>query len=628
MSANSVLFSILPAADPRLALDVKSASDSKGAEVIVYPFNDANNQKFEITSAGSGHYYITALHSMKQVVTKESASDGDGVWQWVGENANWSKWDIVAVTSGGTQEKVVIDGAEYGVYTISPCAGTGLLMDCYQAMTDGLVRTCAAESGLPRSEYQKWVLVPATRYYADGPVPYGGGASFEGSTDTFTVCASSGSSIYPSFRVPSSWLTTNTYFWRQRSRCLLPNDTWTEWGAPSAWATPTTVTSGDRVWIGSPLATTLQQSDASAANYGKRKQYYVEVCCQGTWTDTYTYYGPVYGFVLDVCKAPALSFSDAEFSPLGLKLSVKTDYLCGSNRLVLTKVNGWAGSYAFENITNTISGNEQRTQDILLPLDTFGAFAKNEEVQLEWYVGTDQHNLFPEKHDTSSYGASGQPAKLKVSYYTGGTLTVNASVQTDEWGVMTVVAKNGNTLYPDSRVVLYAGGELVDFTALGNAEFRGMAPMGAATLFVMSRYTSGGTALWGIQAIELSAGTFSPAHAIATEDGRLLVIGMRAGDPPMDELSVSASYESNAFDAREHPAYRAAVCKKVAIAVEGTLISGEAGVTVEYIEGLVGEHVTYRNLKGMMRNCFVESARAIERNTRIDVSLSLGAETV
>ena len=70
-SAHTILddgvYKIRPAADKSLILDINEGSKDNGAAVILWSETGGNNQKFTLTSIGSGRYTLTALHSNKTI---------------------------------------------------------------------------------------------------------------------------------------------------------------------------------------------------------------------------------------------------------------------------------------------------------------------------------------------------------------------------------------------------------------------------------------------------------------------------------------------------------------------------------------------------------------------------------
>lgn len=615
-TANPYLYEIRCVYSRKLALDIKGENTGQGAYAILYPAADGNNQKFLVTSAGDGLFYIKALHSGRKLGTRSSASDGDCVTQWGDGTETNLKWAIEAFETGGSPETTTIEGVECPVVTIAPAANASLRMDCKQAMTDGFARTCKATDEAPDVVYQKWALKPTTRYYADGAVPYDGAMAVDDTGALYTVYDTV-PAVYPSFRVPSYWLSTNTYAFRWRKRDMSPDATWGEQSDWSAWLTPSVVTKGDRVWIGTGLNADYSWGEC------KHREFSVQARCQGEWSDGYAYYGPVYGFTLHVCKAPTIKFYDATWSPLGLSLDVETDYLKGSNRIVITKLNGWSGQYAIENVTNSVSGGQQLRQTVFLPVETFGSFAAGDAIDLEWYVGNDQHNLHVEKRDTSSYGSSGQPPRLVVGT-SGGSLAFSPSVSIDANGILTVVAKNGSVVYPNSRAWVVTDGVVTELKG-ASGYFRDLAPIKASTLYVLAQNKA--KTSWGIRSCALEGG-FVPSCAIVADNGMILVVRARANGPLEDVVAVNAKYEASSLDSRKYMTYTSSPTVEMGFRVEGSIFWDEIDYTIEDIEALANQHVTYRRPLGAVHGCFIDSISAAAVKDYVAVSISLHVESV
>ena len=594
MSVSAGLYELRPLNGTSYALGIKSESKNNYALAVLNARSASNNsQKLRLTETGSGTWYITALHSGKALYTsKETPVDGGTVAQYTAANTNWCKWYITEVAN----TTVDIDGYTCKIVTLAPANGSGLRLDCSDSASsgDGRVATKTAASDSRGQSFQRWALYPSTRYYAQGPVPYDGALSVEIGGETFTV-HDTAATVYPTFRVPSSWLSTNTYSWRWSKRDMAPNGTWGAWSEYTAWSTPAVSRDGDRVWIADGLDGAYDWSEA------KHRQYYVQVVCTGIYTDGYTYYGPVYGFMLDICKRPTFTLTDPLFSPLGLGLTFGSDYTLGSNRLTLTQVGEWTGSYVLDNLTNR--------QTILLPMDEFGWFEQGDSVPMTWCEGNDQHPVHT--------GARNNSGSAPTVSYDGGTLSFTPIVSIDEWGVMTVA-----TGVADSRVWVHSS-SLTEFGG-DSGFYRGLAPFGDFTLFILAQNGSS----WGMWTHEYTGLDIKPSHAIVTRDGLIAAIGLRKETPLTEEHRVSAIYDGSNYDAREYPTYRSAPTRNSVWPVEGSLVDEISNFSIDDIDRLAGEHVIYRRPTGRMCHCFVADVQRLTDHNSSDISISLLEETI
>ena len=618
MSVSAGLYEIRPVVSSRLTLDIKGASQNNGAAAIVYPDNDENNQKFYITSAGSGYWYITALHSGKALVVKDDIAANDGVWQWANQNTNQFKW---AITETGNTH--VIDGGTWSEVIISPVLNTALRLDCQKAMDDGKVRTCATKTASPDLYYQRWVLRQTTKYYKEGPVPYDGAMSPAGSSTTYSVYDAV-TTMYPCFRIPSSWVSKNTYSWRWTCRDMAPNGQWGNWYSCTDWNDSSTITEGYTAWMGLSSSQVTRSGDRVWINAGihsgydwstcKHRQFYIQVRCYGTYTDGIAYYGPAYSFTLNICKRPTFSFSNAVFTAKGLALTFHTDYHLGSNRLTIIRATNWSGSYVIDDLEDG--------ETILLPAETFGGYAQGSEFNLQWYVGNDQHSQHGGARDTSSYGTSGQPSKLIVSY-TGGSLTLMPTIEVSAWGTLTVTVKDsGGNVRSDSTVMIFTGGKLTKLTG-SNGVFSGFLTNPDCTIFALA----GNATTWGAWATTLTNQTFRACHMLYIE-GNLLALTLRKDEPVSEEHSLTATYEASALDARAHEVVRFAPTVKSAFTIQGSIVKDVSTLSLTDVDKLVGGHGWYRTPTGRVCNVAVVSANTASHRHWYDVSISVIEETV
>lgn len=616
MSVADGLYELRPYINTKLALDIQGASKTQGAKGILYACTGADNQKFDVkkhTSGGTSWWSIDCLDSGMALSTEKSyASSGDGVVQWVAEAANWCRWTITE-----TEDTATVEGkAGCKVVKIAPLSGAGLLLDASDAMRHRMAKTVTEAANSPEADYQLWVLYPTTRYWSSGPMPFEGKMSVTAKGDTYAVHDTT-ESIYPSFRIPASWLSHDRYHWRWSVRDMSPEGRWGAWsdgaggGEYTPWEEPTTVRKGDRVWvIGSEASSpaTWPMDATYAFSECKHRQFFVQVRCQDDYSDGYTWVSPTYGFYIDICKRPTFTFTDAVMSPLGLSLEFGTDYLLGPNRLKLVKVGGWRGSHLIECLTDG--------QDILLPIDMVGWLSEGTGVALEWYVGNDQHAM----HGGSRNNDGNRPT---VSY-TGGSIDISyTEVGIDEWGIATITVKDSNGVRSDSRVWVEVDGNLTEFCGSGGT-FTGLVTSASCTVFAVA----GGSSSYGMWSHAYENLRYSASHALFTADGKMLVIGLREGSPIAESHSLSAIYDATALDAREREAVRFAPTRKSAYTIEGAIVDAVSNFGLDDIDALVGEHVSYRTPTGRFLACAVVGVSTVAHAQWSEVSISLVEETV
>ncbi len=95
------IYSIHTSLNNKYALDIDGASKSNGANVQLYEFVDANQQKFYVKYLNNGYYSISAVHSGKVLdVADASTKPGANVWQYESNNTFAQKWIIQKAEDG------------------------------------------------------------------------------------------------------------------------------------------------------------------------------------------------------------------------------------------------------------------------------------------------------------------------------------------------------------------------------------------------------------------------------------------------------------------------------------------------------------------------------------------------
>lgn len=90
------VYSIATSLNEKHGLDVDKASKNNGANIQLYEYVGANQQKFYVKYVGSGYYIITSIHSRKVLdVANAGKKPGTNVWQHESNNTDAQKWIIV-----------------------------------------------------------------------------------------------------------------------------------------------------------------------------------------------------------------------------------------------------------------------------------------------------------------------------------------------------------------------------------------------------------------------------------------------------------------------------------------------------------------------------------------------------
>ena len=86
-------------ADAKIAIEIANNSKNNGANVQLGTYSDRNKQKFYISYAGSGLYYIKNVRSLLNLdVAGASKTNGTNVWQYTRNTTNAQKWKPVGST--------------------------------------------------------------------------------------------------------------------------------------------------------------------------------------------------------------------------------------------------------------------------------------------------------------------------------------------------------------------------------------------------------------------------------------------------------------------------------------------------------------------------------------------------
>ena len=89
-------YAMKSSANTKMAVEIANNSKSSGANVQLGTYNNRNKQKFYISYAGSGLYYIKNVRSLLNLdVAGASKANGTNVWQYTRNTTNAQKWKPV-----------------------------------------------------------------------------------------------------------------------------------------------------------------------------------------------------------------------------------------------------------------------------------------------------------------------------------------------------------------------------------------------------------------------------------------------------------------------------------------------------------------------------------------------------
>lgn len=141
---------ILKNAKSAKVLDVPNSSTSDNVGLIQWSYSGGNNQKWNITSLGSGYYKVVAAHSGKSLYG--TGTKGSIAIQYTYSGSNYQIWKIASI--GG------------GKYTLQNKA-TGYMLDVYNAsIADNASIIVWSATGLSN---QQWIISAPTAVGEEGP---------------------------------------------------------------------------------------------------------------------------------------------------------------------------------------------------------------------------------------------------------------------------------------------------------------------------------------------------------------------------------------------------------------------------------------------------------------------------
>lgn len=154
MAFSGGTYSIRPALDTSLCLDVAGLSSADGVRVQQWAWNGALDQVWDITSVGGGYFKIINANSGKCIEMIAS----DHAEQWAYESGTTQQWQFVDST-----HTRVINGTAYPLYWITNRINANACLD--SAGSGSAPATDVKVSILQSGQYlfkQMWLLMPTT----------------------------------------------------------------------------------------------------------------------------------------------------------------------------------------------------------------------------------------------------------------------------------------------------------------------------------------------------------------------------------------------------------------------------------------------------------------------------------
>lgn len=194
MAFSGGTYSIRPALDTSLCLDVAGLSSADGVRVQQWAWNGALDQVWDVTSVGGGYFKIINANSGKCIEMIVS----DHAEQWAYESGTTQQWQFVDST-----HTRVINGTAYSLYWITNRINANACLD--SAGSGSAPATDVKVSILQSGQYlfkQMWLLMPTTVPNPKLLAPTNGALSrypLKGAT-TELVVPSSVDRVYASWR--------------------------------------------------------------------------------------------------------------------------------------------------------------------------------------------------------------------------------------------------------------------------------------------------------------------------------------------------------------------------------------------------------------------------------------------
>lgn len=572
--------------DTTMAVDVRGAAKTKGANVQLYKANGSNAQKFQLTDEGDGWSVRNIGSGMYVDVAGGSAQPGSNVQQWTDNDSRAQRWDVTQI---GT---TTVNGTECAVVRLGAFNATGLVMDVKGAMTTNSANVQIYTANA--SDAQAFALLPTSATDPNMPAPSGIGLATEvGGPSLANVWAQG--TVYPTWSCPSSWASSgaNHYEWRWSSRTLGADGSWSAWSGPGAWVAAPVAVQGDQAWVADGLPGTVS---------GKALQYQVEVRAVGVGETSSVRSSPASG-VAQVDFRPTLAISGLTWTRDGLRVDYSSDYAAGTVDLDVRSVTSLGLPIVAEPHR---TGFVDPIGSATIPVGDVNAFPSDGSLAtVQVAVSTDVRRS-SDVLEFEDVPVTVPPGTIELGLEAGAVSgTGGLPVTTDVAAALTLVA--GGRAYP-----LGTGTEWdVPFPYDEPFEVRAYATSGAD---------------WGVETLRYPHGVTAPAraHGWLGASG-LVTLALRRDEDP--ELAVDATAEPSraSLAGRSRPSVWFGTAIEVQRPVAALLVEGETA-TWDEVRALVGTRCLYRAPYGGVARVAVTGARA-ERTLRA-TSVTIDQEEV
>lgn len=309
--------------DPKMVLDVASGSTTNGANIQLYTSNGTNAQKFAIYDEGNG-YSIRNIQSdmFVDVAGGKATTSGTNVQQYTDNDTRAQRWSM---TQYGT---TAYRGVQCPVVEFGAGNGTVCLMDVSQAKTTNETNIQIYTAN--HTNAQKFILYRVDT--TDPKIPAPSNISLNAETAQAYASAFDGDSVTLAVEwlSPYSWDTSGVaHFEHTISRRYMSRyGEWGDWETVVDWRTSLVemrATSNGAPVAVLPYALTHTMDKETEQSV----QWQVSVrSVTDKSTGTYpanVHGGAATGTITLNCE-PAVTFGDATWSPLGLRVPYETDW--------------------------------------------------------------------------------------------------------------------------------------------------------------------------------------------------------------------------------------------------------------------------------------------------------------
>ena len=587
MALSNGLYEIRPYIAQGMCVDVSYASDTPGANVLLYGANGANNQKFYFTQEETDKWSIRCLLSGQYLdVYGGTAAAGTNVVQWPDLDSDNQRWKLTVVAAAE------VDGKHCDVVTIGTWAdgtGTAFNMDVDHALTSAMTNILIWTAG--SVDNQKFVLVPTTATDPRMPIPSDLKFTNELYGDTLAdVVPAVAQDIYTSFLCVQSWLSDadNGFEWWYRLRPVLNDGTPGAWqSGPDGYFVPMYAAAGEglRFWDSAGFTNWFIDTPQTKETV-KAFDYEIHVRSASAYRYGFAnVHGQEANAILRFCVVPELTISEAAVAPDGLHLKVSSDYRGQTTNMHVTDLAAGSRHYLTELLSYEGIGTDT---DVLIPMSVIGEWiASGTSLTISYRVGTE---LLYDMEGEST-------ATIQSIYAEGGTLTVTPEIELSDGRLLKV-----ETEEPLDTVWVVTDGDAYEAHMQDGIAY---APYPFGEPFELVVCTRDDDE-WGVlrytaeQTAPLVADGKQPCHAWSWDGGHFL-LEHDDSDSLVTNRTVDAQAETYSLDTREWETLSFSPTAKGTFRASGVLVPGFSESDIDGLLALeAAHHVTYRAPSGEM----------------------------